>query len=264
MISVASADLPVMVAQSRYSLFVLLALGCLLFFHYFDNKSLADELTDGLPLSRAAFRGNPIELEAALRKGFNPNEQDLQGNTPLHWATSLEAHQRFPQADHEGCARRLLAAGANVKAINRAEETPLYRAVWNPRFTDMLLEDGADPNQGAQQRTPLMSASYLGGPLCADAVRSMQSLVRAGANVNAQESSGFSALTSAAIYGCPEMVRFLLASGADPNARTRHGETVLATMRRFDKIAQAGIITRIDYKVRDINASLIRNAGGRE
>src|SRR5690242_14209699 len=67
-----SADLPDMVAQSKYSLYVLFVLGCLLFFHYFDNKTLADELTGSLPLSRAAFRGNPSDVEAALRRGGNP------------------------------------------------------------------------------------------------------------------------------------------------------------------------------------------------
>ena len=92
----------------------------------------------------------------------------------------------------------------------------------------------------------------------------MQRLIAAGANVNAQESSGFSALTTAGIYGCPEMVSFLLQSGANPNARTPRGETVVALLARYEKIAEGGIFTRLDRKTREQNAALIRNAGGRE
>ncbi len=84
--------------------------------------------------------------------------------------------------------------------------TPLIQA---------LLEAGADANRkSAEGETPLMVVARTGN------VASARLLVKAGADVNTKEEwGGQSALMWAAAQSQPEMVRFLLANGADPDAR---------------------------------------------
>lgn len=134
---------------------------------------------------------------------------------------------KFPEGDHVACVRKLIAAGADVNAVNESSETPLYLAVFRSKIAGILLEHGADPNKGQLTRTPLISAAFMGGAGCAEGLRSMELLVGAGADVNAQESGISNALATAGIFGCPQMIEFLIGHGAEVNARFANGETAL-------------------------------------
>jgi ankyrin repeat protein len=70
--------------------------------------------------------------------------------------------------------------------------------------------------------TPLMRAGAAGDSA------GVQRIVRAGADVNARDSRGWTALMYAAVADRPTALETLLASGADPNARSIEGQT--ATM----------------------------------
>lgn len=85
----------------------------------------------------------------------------------------------------------------------------------------LLLERGSDANVfsiNAMRNTPLHAG--LAGPLGIDGVRL---LVEAGADVNARQHGGYTALHAAAQNGRIEIVDLLLDRGADPNAATEDG-----------------------------------------
>ena len=73
--------------------------------------------------------------------------------------------------------------------------------------------------------TPLMLVAYSGR------APAVTALINAGADVNAQDDDGWTALVHAASGGHAQVVSLLLMAGADPNIRTRDGRSVLAESR---------------------------------
>lgn len=67
----------------------------------------------------------------------------------------------------------------------------------------------------------LVEASLRGNPII------VQELLNFGANINAQNGSGFAALHAAASRGNVQAVDTLIRAGADPNTVTTHGWTPL-------------------------------------
>ena len=89
----------------------------------------------------------------------------------------------------------------------------------------LLLERGADAGAlsiNGMRNTPLHAA--LAGPLPAEGVRL---LVDAGADVNARQHGGYTALHSAAQNGRMEVIDLLLERGADPDAAAEDGRRPL-------------------------------------
>lgn len=84
------------------------------------------------PLHVATARGLTDIVETLLTNGANPDERDMLGRTPLHYATR-----------YVDIARLLIEAGASVDAADRFGETPLHRAITNRAVVDLLLENGA-------------------------------------------------------------------------------------------------------------------------
>jgi ankyrin repeat protein len=124
--------------------------------------------------------------------------------------------------------RLLLDAGANAdefpkSSASRATEivarfrTPLMWAAYHNdvRMVRLLLERGADPNQPTYFGNPLSHACW------SDGLEAAEMLIARGANVHARDAVGdFTPLHWAAgtESSSPELVKLLLANGADPNA----------------------------------------------
>jgi uncharacterized protein len=119
--------------------------------------------------------------------------------------------------------------------------TPLFRAT---KASDLpairlLMEKGANPSVAtADHSTPLMVAAGLGVPLVADEdtiqgaskgdpVEAMQLFVKAGADVNAANDLGFTAVHYAAQGGRNRIVEFLAANGAKLDLKNKAGKTPL-------------------------------------
>ena len=136
-------------------------------------------------------------------------------DTPLHLAA---------QFGREDLADLLIAAGANVEALNEHDERPLHAAAAYGRaaVVKLLLARGADVNaRGPAGKTPLHAAAFgVGVTSDVDARTDVaRLLLAAGADVNArQPGSGFTPLRYATSAGnrTTAMVDLLLAHGADP------------------------------------------------
>jgi len=190
--------------------------------------------TGETPLMTAARTGNVAVVSALLARGADPNAvEQSQGQTALMWAASEK---------HAEAARALIAGGADVRARSTRGVTALLFAARQGDVASarLLLEHGADVNETAADRmSPLVVATVRGQAALATF------LLDHGADANAA-GAGFTALHWAAgIWeteltgprgiaverdeewralkgvqsGRLELIKALLAHGANPNAR---------------------------------------------
>jgi ankyrin repeat protein len=149
---------------------------------------------------------------------------------------------------------RLIVAGLAVTLIAAAASDPLT-LVNAARNTDRdtlrgLLKPGANVNAAeGDGTTALHWASYR------DDLESADLLIRAGANVNAANDLGATPLWNACQNGSVAMVRRLLEAGANPNAALLSGETLVMTAARSGKADVAELLLA---KGADVNARAAR------
>lgn len=225
------------------------------------NETLAESSVRDKPLLRAAYAGDVEEVKRLLTSGASVTEMDRMGRTALHHAVSLEAVNHNPEGNHVACAQALLKAGA--KADQRTAdgtEAPLYGAVHNPDLVDALLRAGADANYGMQYRPAVVAAAYYGGAACTKATESMRLLIQAGADVNSEESGGFTALSTAAVYGCPGMVKLLLEAGARVDHQMKNGQSLLEWVKMAQGMHQGTLLGASWKQVHADNWRLLETA----
>jgi len=152
---------------------------------------------------------------------------------------SLDVFEAAAAGDTER-VRALLDADPSLRdAHARDGWTPLHLAghFRQTAVIDLLLARGADVNavsRNADANAPLHAAAAGG----ADAAV-MSRLVAAGARVSHHQSGGYTALHEVAAIGNAEVVRLLLAAGAQPDARTAEGETPAELARKSGHAAIA-------------------------
>jgi len=222
-----------------------------------------DEVT---PLLMALLNARFDAAAALLDAGANVNKWDWWGRTPLYAAidyNTLPTGGRFdrPSTDDTTAIEvieRLLEAGANPNP--QLKLLPPYRNVLDDRGADPLITIGTTPliraAKGAdlaaidllvshgvlpdlpQQEgvTALMAVSGLKWLAIntrgryvteAEAVATAGRLLDGGADINLRDDLGQTALHGAAFRGWNELVRFLVANGADLNSADNEGATPL-------------------------------------
>ena len=153
--------------------------------------------------------------------------------------------------------RLLVDAGGDVNAADMAGFTPLINAAshGNLEAVRLLLAKGADVSarsgDGAFQKvkagtitlgswTPLIAAAAYGSP------ELIKTLLDAGAQVNVADVRGMTPLMLAVATDLQsaEVVRLLLAKGADPNAKSQAGETAMDWARKIGAPSTIEVLRR--------------------
>jgi ankyrin repeat protein len=181
----------------------------------------------------AAAAGDVAAVTRSLKNGVNVDSRDDSGRTPLLIAT---------HNNRVGVARVLIDAGADVNAKDNISDTPYLYAGAEGRIDILTMTLGAGANLKDTNRyggTALIPAAHHGHP---DAVKI---LLEAGVAPDHINKLGWTALLEAIILGDggpvhTEIVRLLVAGGADVNIADRDGVTPLkhAQLRGYTAIAR--------------------------
>jgi len=157
---------------------------------------------DGItPLQMAAFRRHLDVVRYLLDQGADPNSKNTakydRGFTPLHWTTHPDAVCRPPD-------------------VNSALDT-----------VELLVSRGADPTiTTGSGKSPLMFAADVSD---VGVVRYLLSFKSVRARIDAQDTYGRTALWRSAFDGSKDVMKVLLAAGANPMV-VAHGRDHMTPM----------------------------------
>jgi ankyrin repeat protein len=189
---------------------------------YPPKHNFAYSKARGLFWCAAALGGEALVTHLATLKRFDAASTDMEGRTPLWWAT------RYGW----GKAAKLLLDNTKTSIIDIQDKdaySPLHIAVqrMNRSMLKLLIESGANVNvQGGFYGHPLLAAARGG------VVEIVTMLLDAGADVNATSNSYGNALHAAAYGGHKKVVALLLDRGADIKAQGPWGTVYMAALRR--------------------------------
>jgi tetratricopeptide (TPR) repeat protein len=132
-----------------------------------------------------------------------------------------------------------LDRGADIHRINRSGETALMLAAWKNRRAAMqwLLERGAQPNRAAREWTALHYATFAGHATL------VEDLLAVGADVNARSTNGSTVVMMAAREGHAGIAERLLAAGANPALKNDFDDDAVAWAMRQNNFDIARIFT---------------------
>ena len=180
------------------------------------------------PLLAAVACGHVQVVKALLGAGARTDQtrdnKDMgDGVTALMYACFPPANTNKGLVDMEIVKLLIEVGGADIDAVTSTGRTAIYFAVQKRCLPacQALLAAGASPAcnanyfkgaalDGRTGLTPLMLSAQ-----CEDGAAVMQALIDAGAQVDAADSEGHTALLRASEYGRVECVKVLLKAGAD-------------------------------------------------
>ncbi|NWX94232.1 ANR52 phosphatase, partial [Nothoprocta pentlandii] len=190
------------------------------------------------PLHRAAAARNEKALHLLLKHSADVNARDKHWQTPLHVAAANRATK---------CVEAIVPLLSTVNVADRTGRTALHHAVHSGHLemVNLLLNKGASLSTcDKKDRQPIHWAAFLGrfglraaaalarGPGSTRASRAghlevLKLLVARGADVACKDKKGYTLLHTAAASGQIEVVRHLLRLGVEIDEPNSFGNTAL-------------------------------------
>jgi uncharacterized protein len=162
---------------------------------------------------KAIRNDQTAELKSLITKS-GAATKDKHGTTPLMYAAAYGSLDSM---------KLLIDAGADGNTHNDFDATALMWAAGDPAKARLLIDHGANVNAVSKlKRTPLMLAATHDG-----ASETVKLLLSKGADPQAADVQGDTALLLAADAGDVESVRLLVASGAKIDTAGEFGDTPL-------------------------------------
>ena len=182
----------------------------------------------------AAKNGRVDAVKALVSAGANLNTADNKGDAPLSVAAN------------KAIALILIEGGANLNAANKRGETALWLAAKNGHkdLVEALVQAGADVNKFDKNHDAPLSVASIAS------IATM--LIERGANLNAANKRGQSALWLAAKNGREDVVELLERAGADVNKADNKSGAPLSVA------AEAKIATMLIERGANVNATNTR------
>lgn len=224
---------------------------------YQDERSL-EQIKKDNALIRAAAGGEVEQVRQLIKDGALVNSRYMDGFAFLDVGrTGYTALMFASRAGHDDVVKLLIENKADLE-LERRGKTSLYFAVTRGResVVKLLVKAGAKGDVKELQLTyDLLRAAcrgfkmqrgegyplfpgYIGEP---EKAPEIVEVLKRGADVNAADSGGYTALMYAANLGCVDNVKVLLANGADAIRESKDGETALSLAERSgSSVARAG------------------------
>ncbi|KAJ5073012.1 palmitoyltransferase hip14 [Anaeramoeba ignava] len=216
-------------------------------FNLSDNENIEKNENIQSDIFSIIIKKDTQTLIQILEKGQNPNEQDKDGFTPLHYCAFLD--------DLDG-ASLLISKGAIVDFESGfLKQTPLHIAAFkgSSRVLQFLIKNEADPfkhdaqgysaiHLAAQENHPLACHCLVSNGVSVDELdvesrtpshwaaikgntRVLRYFVSNGANINLQDSDGCTPLHWGALLDHREIIGYLIQKLADLSIRDNYNST---------------------------------------
>ncbi|CAD5125524.1 DgyrCDS13731 [Dimorphilus gyrociliatus] len=178
------------------------------------------------PLMQASQKGlRPEILEKLIESGADVNLQNEAGKTSLMLAAFAGKLISVKELKHHG---------ARFDLKDKGGSTALHWAVdgGNVEIIEFMVKQGGDVNWKDDQNnwTPLLRLASVSGK-----VNVGRKLLELGADLNAKDKDGKTALMIAVINGHNELVELLLDSNCDLTIRNDYGKTALEMAQAMEK-----------------------------
>ncbi|KAL7952671.1 ankyrin repeat-containing domain protein [Trichoderma compactum] len=259
-----------------------------------QNFEIADVLLDRgadpseKGLIESCFR-SPQSLRKILRRLPKPNSQDDDGCAPIYNATSscqveaikilvefgADVNIRTPSGNtplieamdngYLDVVRCLLDVGADVKFQDINNSVALHYAK-TVEMIDILVKADADVNMADVDGYTALHYQVMAPPFDLLAI---QTLIRAGANINAKNIGGVTPLVGAVVRNRLLLVDYLLTEDADPNNADQLLESalhwdVLVDMQTCSESDDQGLLEIIQYlvEVKGLNVNQVFDMDG--
>ena len=250
---------------------------------------------DGSALVVASASGHEALARSLLERGADPNAADGNGTTALHFAAlqglALVGGRRYEavmsylfRPNMLELAKALLARGANPNAriakanpqfsneigwFSAVGATPYLMATASNDLNLMriLVDNGADPLLAMKDNTTaVMLAAGMGRTERTEgeeksAVETLKLVVKQGANVNAADAAGQTALHSASYVGSDAIVQLLVDNGAKVDVKDKYGMTPLNIAENIIPTDPAARLRRPRH-LHETTANLLRKLAG--